>query len=56
MLELGITIFLGGIAAWMYFTTPRIREVIFGYALLLGVIGVILALVTGQGPGSHYGP
>lgn len=56
MLETGLIVFLSGIAAWMYFTTPRIREVVFGYALLMAVIGGILALITGQGPSSHYGP
>lgn len=56
MLELSILIFFGGIAAWMYFTTPRFREVAFGYLIFLGVIGVVIALLTGQGPNPHYGP
>ena len=52
MLELGITIFLGGIAAWMYFTTPRIREVVFGYVIFFGVILFIIGLFTGNLPNS----
>lgn len=41
MLEYGLLIFFGTIAAWMYFTTPRFREVVFGYLILLGVIAFI---------------
>ena len=55
-MEFGLLIFFGAIAAWMYFTTPRFREVAFGYLLLLAVISVVISIVTGQGPNSHYGP
>ena len=54
MIEIGLLIFFGAIGAWMYFTTPRFREVIFGYVLLLAVISAILSLVTEQAPNSHY--
>jgi hypothetical protein len=50
----GIVIFFGAIAAWMCFTTPRFREVVWGYALLLAIIGAIISLITGQGPGSDH--
>ena len=56
MLEIGLITFFGGIAAWMYFTTPRIRESVFGYLVLLAVIAFVVSLITGQGPNSHYGP
>jgi len=56
MLEYGLLIFFGAIAAWMYFTTPRFREVVFGYLILLGVIAFIYGLISGQAPNSHYGP
>ena len=49
-------LFFGSIAAWMYFTTPRFREVVFGYLILLGVIAFIYGLISGQAPNSHYGP
>jgi len=55
-MEKGILIFLGIIAAWMYFTTPRTREVIFGYLLAFAVISFVISLLTGQAPNSHYGP
>lgn len=55
-IELGLVIFFGAMAAWMGLTTPKFREMIFGYAVLLGVIGVILTFITGQAPSSHYGP
>lgn len=56
MIEAGLLIFFVAIAAWMYFTTPRFREVIFGYLLLLGVLAFIYGLISGQAPNSHYGP
>lgn len=56
MLEAGLMVFFGSIAAWMYFTTPRIRETVFGYLILLGIIAFVASLLTGQGPNSHYGP
>lgn len=54
MLEIGLISFLGGIAAWMYFTTPRVREAVFGYMVLIAVAAVIYGLLSGQAPNSHY--
>lgn len=56
MLELGLIAFFCCIAAWMRFTTPRVRDAVFGYLILLAVIAFVVSLLTGQGPNSHYGP
>lgn len=53
-MELGILIFFGIIAAWMYCTTPRFREVAFGYLMLFAVISTILSFITGIFPNSAY--
>ena len=50
----GILFVLGIIGVWMYCTTPRFREVVFGYVMLLGVIAWIVGLLTGQGLVSAY--
>lgn len=55
-MELGLILFLGAIGLWMYFTTPRFREMVFGYLLLLSVISLIISLLTGIFPNSHYEP
>lgn len=51
-MELGLLLFFGAIAAWMYFTTPRFREVVFGYLLFIGVVLFIIGLFTGNLPNS----
>lgn len=38
----------------MYFTTPRFREVVFGYLIALAVVMFVYGLISGQGPSSHY--
>ena len=51
--ELMLLIFVP-IAIWMALTDKRTREVIFGYLIMFGILGVILSLITGQGPYTHY--
>lgn len=53
-MEFGLLIFFGAIGAWMYFTTPRFREVAFGYLMLFAVISTILSFITGQFPNATY--
>lgn len=55
-IELGIGLFFCAMAAWMLFTTPRTRQVVFGYLMLLGFIAFIYGLISGQASNSHYGP
>lgn len=53
-MEFGLLLFFGTIAAWMYFTTPRTRQVVFGYLIFFAVISAIISLITGQFPNSTY--
>ncbi len=54
-MELGLAILFAIGAAWMYFTTPEQRQMIFGYIIFFTVIMSIIAFFTGQGPSSAYG-
>jgi len=56
MLDFGIILFASAIGLWMVVTTPRVRQIIFGYVIFLSVIIYIVALIVGEGPASHYGP
>ena len=55
-MELGLAILFAIGAAWMYFTTPEQRQMIFGYIIFFTVIMSTIAFFTGQGPSSAYGP
>lgn len=52
MIGLLIVFFVGGL--WMYLTTPDQRRVVLGYVISIAFIMSLLALITGQGPNSHY--
>lgn len=54
-MEIGIVLFLSAIGAWMLFTSPRFRDVAFGYVAMFCVIMLIVALLTGQVAGKELG-
>ena len=38
-----------GVVVWMSVTTPRFRQVLFGYVVLFMVLGFVYTLISGQG-------
>ena len=54
MLEIGLVLVFSVGGLWYWLTTPDQRQMVLGYAIAIAVIMSLLALVTGQGPNSHY--
>ena len=55
-MEFGLILIFGIGGLWMLLTTPEQRKMILYYLIFFSLLMSIVALITGQGPYSHYGP